>query len=213
MEDNTGANPTYRDPISCEPPLVANALGNDCICADCGGCDAGLSCNRSSCECICPSDCNGGCTGNLSCDTDSCSCVCEMNISCGDGRVWDGSNGVCDCVCLGEQSSCPDGQYFSQATCSCECLTTCGPNEVLDPNTCTCGCPVQADCQLGYTFDESSCACVCDMSQIDCSELGDLFIPDADRCGCVCADNCGDSCAQNEYCNPARCECVAIGFN
>ena len=212
-EDNTGANPTYRDPISCEPPLVANALGNDCICADCGGCDAGLSCNRSSCECICPSDCNGGCTGNLSCDTDSCSCVCEMNISCGDGRVWDGSNGVCDCVCLGEQSSCPDGQYFSQATCSCECLTTCGPNEVLDPNTCTCGCPVQADCQLGYTFDESSCACVCDMSQIDCSELGDLFIPDADRCGCVCADNCGDSCAQNEYCNPARCECVAIGFN
>lgn len=212
-EDLTGANPTYRDPISCTPPFVVNALGDACICTDCGGCDAALSCNRTSCECICPSDCNGGCTGNLSCDLDTCSCVCEMNVTCGEGRVWDGSNGVCDCVCLDEETSCPAGQYFSQATCSCECLATCGPNEILDPNTCTCGCPSQENCPLGYTFDESTCGCVCDMAQIDCSELGEHFVADPERCGCVCEDDCGGDCAQNEYCNPARCECVAIGFN
>ena len=212
-EDLTAANPTYRDPLTCTPPLVVNALGDACICTDCGGCDGALACNRTNCECICPSDCNGGCTGNLSCDPDTCSCVCEMNVSCGDGRIWDGSNGVCDCVCLNEGTSCPAGQYFSQATCSCECLATCGPNEVLDPSTCTCACPAQEGCPIGYTFDESTCGCACDISQINCSELGEHFVPDPDRCGCVCEEDCGDGCAQNEYCNPARCECIPFGFN
>lgn len=211
-EDLTDANPTYRDPITCQRPLVPNALGDACVCTDCGGCDAGLACNRTSCECVCPLDCNGGCTGNLSCDRNTCSCTCEVNATCGDGHIWDGSNGVCDCICPSTQT-CPAGQYFSQSSCSCECLATCGPNEIFDPVSCTCGCPSQENCPIGYTFNESSCGCECDMNQIDCSVLGPFYAPDSARCGCICEENCGNSCAQNEYCHPARCECVPIIFN
>ncbi|MDR0966086.1 MAG: hypothetical protein LBM75_06240, partial [Myxococcales bacterium] len=213
-EDLTGPNPTYRDPITCQAPLVPNALGTACVCSDCGGCDAGLACNRSTCQCACPADCNGGCNGNLACDPDSCSCKCELNVSCGQGRVWDGSNDVCDCVCAGDSSNCGPGQVFSQASCSCECATVCGPNEILDPTTCTCGCPNQGEaCPIGQTFDEATCSCKCDMSQIDCSQLSPLYDPDPNRCGCSCQDDCGGTCRTDEYCHPGKCECLPYGFN
>lgn len=210
-DDQTGPNPSYdtTEP-NCKAPLVANALGQ-CVCSDCGGCGGGLSCNRTSCTCECPSDCNGACSGNFSCDTSSCGCVCNMNMTCGDNRVWDKNS--CDCVCPTSATSCTGGRVFSQATCSCECAVSCGANEILDPATCECGCAASGDsCAPGYSFDEESCSCVCDMSKIDCSALGPNFVADSARCGCVCADNCGDSCAPDETCNMATCGCVAPLF-
>lgn len=86
-------------------------------------------------------------------------------------------------------------------------LELCGPNKVLDEESCECACQnglTDASCEPGWRLDEGSCECVC---EVEASGAQPACPPnqswDPELCACVCLTQCPPS----QPLDPEMCQC------
>ncbi len=148
-------------------------------------------------NCACGAACSGG-TPNLNTSTGACECnITTLKASCtAQGKPILASGGKCECgpacsgstpdvstggacVCNrswanadGKGNSCPAGQEFNAATCSCQ---PCSSGRVWNPTTHVCDC---SECPPTQVRTGSSCACACPSGTSQSSIFGSsLCVP------------------------------------
>jgi len=206
----------------CTPPEVCDPLTLECYCPP----DCGLGtvppekvCDTATCTLVCRADCGASCPGNSVCNPAPAVCACECPRDCGGPAP--GSNFVCDrapanpTYCGYVCSSCPGTPPNPDMTCDlaactwrCPACGSCPGLAHCDTSTCECACDQSMSCGAGYRWDSSACDCVCDAAQLACEPR---YIADTQLCGCVCRDNCGDTCDESLVCNQSLCTCVPRG--
>lgn len=79
----------------------------------------------------------------------------------------------CEYVCENNITSCPSGQGWHEATCSCcEKDRQCFGNYVWNRTKCRCICPENRRCDGDYEWDREQCRCVCPITSKDnCGNL------------------------------------------
>ncbi len=142
---------------------------------DGGACDGGFCCSGS---CVPP------CGNGEAATPPTCQCnVCEGQI---DGAACDANDNTklcCQQQCV--SNTCPSGKTFSLDTCSCQCSTSCPPNQLQDPETCQCqDLCANVTCGECQTCDPTSGACVQADDQTPCGS-GQVC------CSGTCQDTCG----------------------
>ncbi|MCK5803167.1 MAG: hypothetical protein KAI66_10060 [Lentisphaeria bacterium] len=188
--DTSGTNVCHNN-ACCTPATCGanncNTINDGCGgTMECGGCDAGETCNAGTCECDANhADCDSN--GSCECDTSGTnvchdSACCTPVDPCGAGICeWasDGCGNLVDCGGCGAGETCNAG--------TCECDAT---HEDCDSNG-SCECDTS-----GTSFCHLSSCCTPDCSGKDCGDDG-------------CGGTCGSCVPVNEVCNVSgQCVCA-----
>jgi hypothetical protein len=200
--------------VSCLDTYVMDPETCECLCPEhyegCGPvcCPGGSICvDEASGECTCPED------------TELCGDWCEPVCEMGYHRDYDS----CACVEGCDPTPCPDGQQFSDVSCTCEsycntnsetpfycggtcyeesyteCNGQCYPTASLNSNSDMCGVSCQV-CPDGVPCIGGSCQCPATYDYCQgagCKSLSD----DSDNCG-----DCGHVCAVGTSCQGGTCQ-------
>ncbi|XP_065572196.1 balbiani ring protein 3-like isoform X2 [Artemia franciscana] len=157
---------------------------DECVCQElCNRrCPPGFTLDSTSCTCLCTRDC--GSTGIL--DSAKCTCKPQCAIYCNYPFIKNEEE--CRCECGLTQSRCKPGEVLDYSSCRCVCNRDCGPNGVLDVETCTCKPTCTLFCNYPYVRNEETCRCECGLTQSRCKP-GEVV--DYSSCRCVCNRDCG----------------------
>lgn len=200
--------------VVCIATYVVDPETCECVCPDpyemCGPvcCPAGSECtDEASGECSCPD-------GTELCG-DSCVPYCEMG--------YHRDSDTCECVEGCEPTPCPEGETFSDVSCTCEsycntnsetpyycggtcyeeqqvtCSGQCYPATSVNSNPQMCGPSCQV-CPTGVPCIGGSCQCPATYSYcagVGCKSLSD----DDDNCG-----SCGTVCTGGKTCQGGMCQ-------
>ncbi|KAL0993865.1 hypothetical protein UPYG_G00114890 [Umbra pygmaea] len=126
--------------------------------------------------------------------------VCSLpDVPCSIGLAWDPST----CLCVPIDASSYSEKELEPTVSSL--LLLCGPNKVLDEESCDCVCEnglTEATCRPGTRLDQENCECLCEEqpAQGTCPP-NQLWDPGL--CGCVCRAEC----PRNQPINPETCMC------
>ena len=239
IEDSPDPDGNIDPCAACEDPLIC--INDQCLCPsdcgveladnetcdaqtctpqclpDCGGCEAGLTCDVDACACVCD-DCNGPPPGpGFVCQQDSCAyectgCVgappgpfstcnlatCQYDCSdCGNGEVPSGKACntnplVCALQCLPDCGGCGTGATCNTTSCACECPADCG------------GAPPRA----GMTCNQATCQFECRLPPPGSVSPGPNFVWDVVSCDYTCPEDCGGDvgAGPNAVCDASTCE-------
>ncbi|HEY1101335.1 MAG TPA: hypothetical protein VGF99_20525, partial [Myxococcota bacterium] len=195
------------EPTTCTPQCLP----------DCGGCDAGLTCNVESCTCECD-DCNGPPPGpGFVCNEDRCEYECTACPGAAPGPFSTCNLATCQYECAGcGLGDTPPGQACNTnaQVCDFECLPDCGgcgAGAVCDVEACVCTCP--ADCggappRAGMTCNQATCEFECPTPPPGTVRPGPNFEWNVTTCAYECPDDCGGDvgAGPNAVCDESTCE-------
>jgi hypothetical protein len=208
-------------PSDCGGVLADNETCNTVTCTpeclpDCGGCDAGLTCDVDACACVCD-DCNGPPPGpGFECQQDSCTYECAACVGEAPGPFSTCNLATCEYECGGCGGlEAPSGQVCNTnvEVCDFECLPDCGGcggGAVCEVSTCSCECP--ADCggappRDGMTCNAFTCLYECPAPPPGSVSPGPNFVWDVAACDYTCPEDCGgNDIGPNAICDAATCE-------
>jgi hypothetical protein len=138
-------------------------------------------------------------------------------ITCPSGQTWD--DATCSCVeCVPYE--CGGAMYFNPEECVCMCPSypTCTEDEYFDTWDCTCkpkdgSCTEPANgCPTGSLWDSASCACETSSTcQEPAGGCGENHYWDEAICSCKCASYV--ACPTDYYWDTVTCSCVSSGTN
>ena len=225
-DDRTNCNGTCVDTQS--DKNNCGSCGN--VCSTCQDCVTG-QCVNIECadgQTCCNNNCVPLCLNGDQPDPTTCQCnICKGQI---DGAACDANDNTklcCEQQCV--SNTCPQGKTFSLDTCSCQCSTSCPPDQLQDPDTCQCQdlcadvtCPecqtcdptsgtrVQADDQTPCGTNQVCCSGTC---QDTCGTCPGLPCSNGDCCDnntdwACCQDGC---CPQVTIQEQTGAWCVAPG--
>ncbi|XP_010901944.2 vascular endothelial growth factor C [Esox lucius] len=126
--------------------------------------------------------------------------VCSPpDVPCSTGLVWD----LNSCLCVPVEAS-----FYSERELEpleSALLALCGPNKVLDEDSCDCVCQnglTEASCGQGRRLDQETCECLCE-KQPTSGTCPPNQLWDPGLCGCVCRAEC----PRSQPLNPETCLC------
>ncbi|XP_020320357.1 vascular endothelial growth factor C [Oncorhynchus kisutch] len=152
--------------------------------------------NHTSCECLSKRPLHSVIRRAAAAHLTVCS---PPDVPCSTGLVWDPTS----CLCVPMDTSSFSERELEPLESAL--LELCGPNKVLDEDSCECVCQnglTEASCGPGWRLDQESCECLCE------DQPGPGTCPPNQRwdpalCGCVCRAEC----PRSQPLNPETCLC------
>ncbi|KAJ7996418.1 hypothetical protein DPEC_G00236870 [Dallia pectoralis] len=178
--------------------------------------------NHTSCECLSKRPLRSVIRRAAAAHRTVCS---PPDVPCSTGLVWD----LNSCLCLPMDASsyseraqeeplesallalCGPNKVLDEDSCDCVCqngLTeaSCGPNQLWDPGLC--GCVCRAECPRSQPLNPETCLCKCRESPYTCLRYGKRFI--AHNCSCH-REPCRKphkNCPTGQYFSHSVCQCM-----